>query len=109
MTCLFLAVMVFAWGTAYKLSLYEPGQHDTPAKVCTRGSDAAKSSLDYAADGRKLQQTSVSLICVSVMCASHVLPIVNSKQPVTAEDLTPLRSTPILHLRPPPAKLRALA
>jgi hypothetical protein len=109
LACLLLAVTVVAWGTAYKLSLYKSGQHDTPAKVCTRGSDAAKSGLDQAADGRKLKQASVALICLSVVYASHFPPIVNSDHAKAADDFAPLRSTPILHLRPPPAELLTLA
>ena len=42
-----LALMVFAWGTGYKLSLYKPAPKDgtAPAKLCTRDSDAARSAL----------------------------------------------------------------
>src|SRR5580658_7992582 len=49
--CVSLAFMVFAWGTNYKLSLYKAGHESSPAKVCTRGSDTAKSALDQAVYG----------------------------------------------------------
>jgi len=48
-----LPFMIVAWGTAYKLSLCKTNQTGTPAKVCTRGSDAAKSCVSQAVDGRK--------------------------------------------------------
>ena len=45
-----LPFMICAWGTAYKLSLYKTETNSAPAKVCTRGSDAAKSSVSQAID-----------------------------------------------------------
>src|SRR5277367_6267017 len=52
---LLLALMVFAWGTGYKLSLYKPVPKDrtAPAKLCTRASDVARSALLDAAEGHR--------------------------------------------------------
>jgi hypothetical protein len=52
--CLVLPVLIFVWGTAYKLSLYKTDQGGAPAKVCTRGSDAAKTVVSQAINGRKV-------------------------------------------------------
>jgi hypothetical protein len=52
--CLVLAVLIPVWGTAYKLSLYKTDQRGAPAKVCTRGSDAAKTGVSQAINGRKV-------------------------------------------------------
>ena len=65
--CLILAFLVFAWGTSYKLSLYNRGHESTPAKVCTRGSDAAKSALDDAADGRTVARAPLSMAVLSLI------------------------------------------
>src|SRR5271163_3327478 len=52
---LLLALMVFAWGTGYKLSLYKPASKTeaAPAKLCTRASDVARSALLDAAEGHR--------------------------------------------------------
>jgi hypothetical protein len=52
--CVILPFMILAWGTAYKLSLYTTAKREAPAKVSTRGSDAAKSSVSHAIDGHKV-------------------------------------------------------
>jgi hypothetical protein len=106
--CLSLAFMVFAWGTGYKLSLYKADQHSEPAKVCIRGSNAAKSDLDHSVDGHKVQQASASMTLVSVLDIMHSCPLIHGVPAGSAKNLLPLRSRPILHLRPPPAGLRLL-
>jgi hypothetical protein len=57
--CLSLAFLVFAWGTNYKLSLYNAGHQNSPAKVCTRGSDPAKNALDHVAGGSAVVHTAL--------------------------------------------------
>jgi hypothetical protein len=103
--CLLLAMAVFAWGTAYKLSLYGVDQHRAPAKVCTRGSDAAKSGIDHAADGRRVTRsiTLVGLGCVG--CVMHQDGVMEDVVLRETADLSPLRAAPMLHVRPPPVEL----
>jgi hypothetical protein len=96
--------MVFAWGTGYKLSLYniEGGTSWAPAKVCTLGSDAAKSALDHATDAPTLVQRP---LCVAVLLSldqeAEEHPIDQRSDDVVS-DLSPLSRAPILYLRPPP-------
>ena len=59
--CLSLGFMVFAWGTNYKLSLYNAGHQNLPAKVCTRASDAAKNAVDHAANGNTVPHAFLSI------------------------------------------------
>jgi hypothetical protein len=106
--CVFLAFSVFAWGTGYKLSLYKADQHREPAKVCTRGSDAARSSVDHAATGCKVWPSSVLLSLISVPSRTETYSFIDSGFFETAEDLSPHRSRPVLHLRPPPVEVRSL-
>jgi hypothetical protein len=98
--CVYLAIMVFAWGTSYKLSLYHPGHESSPAKVCTRGSDAAKSALDQAAGAPTLAQ----------MPLPQGTEVHSLERPSdeAVSDLSPLSQAPILYLRPPPDERRSL-
>lgn len=102
--CLALVFMIFAWGTSYKLSLYkvENLTSSTPAKVCTRGSDAAKSDFDHAADGR---DAAPMLICLASLVTRYrdaeERPLDRSSH-IVMSDRSPLRRAPILYLRPPP-------
>jgi hypothetical protein len=52
--CVVLPFLIFGWGTSYKLSLYKTDHGVAPAKVCTRGSDAAKTGVSQAVNGRKI-------------------------------------------------------
>lgn len=106
--CLFLAFSVFAWGTGYKLSLYKADQHREPAKVCTRGSDAARSSVDHATAGCKIWPSSVLLSLIFVPSSTETYSLIDSGFFEISEDLSPLRSRPVLYLRPPPAEVRSL-
>ena len=107
--CLALAFMVFAWGTNYKLSLYHADHSSSPAKVCTRGSDNAKSVLDHAANGRTVGHATLStLLLFSVLVMTEMRSTMWRRAEVVM-DLSPLSRTPILHLRPPPRMQRSLA
>jgi hypothetical protein len=101
-----LALMVFLWGTGYKLSLYRPPDNRVPAKLCTRASDAAKSAVDHAADGSKMQPETLLLTRVSMPETVPQGLLRRDGHDDLAQNLSPLRSTPNLHLRPPPAELR---
>jgi hypothetical protein len=100
--CVYLAFMVFAWGTNYKLSLYKAERQGSPAKICTRGSDAAKNALDRASDGHTLSRAS---LCMAVLLS---LPrgVEDYSSDRLSDDavsvLSPLSRAPILYLRPPP-------
>lgn len=106
---LFLAIAVFIWGLQSKLALYKASSHDAPAKLCTRASDAAKSDCDHATDGGKLEQGTLlpALLSLTRLMPLHLLP--SDAQDELARCLSPLRSTPILHLRPPPVEPNAQA
>ena len=103
--------MVFLWGTSYKLSLYkvEHATSSAPAKVCTRGSDAAKSVADQAADGPQVAQAALLVAALfSLDEAAATYPMGRGREGA-ARDLSPLRRAPILYLRPPPFKGHFLA
>jgi len=106
---LLLAIAVFSWGLQSKLALYKSPSRDAPAKLCTRASDVAKSNCDDATDGGKLEQGTLlpALLSVSKSISLRLLP--GNAQIEIAQCLSPLRSTPILHLRPPPVELNAQA
>jgi hypothetical protein len=102
--CVALVFMIFAWGTAYKLSLYnnvEGGTSSAPAKVCTLGSDAAKSALDYAADGPSVAHGLLCTVLVSIDPGAEEHPA-DQRIADVVSDLSPLSRAPILYLRPPP-------
>jgi hypothetical protein len=98
-----LPFMICAWGTAYKLSLYKAETNSAPAKVCTRGSDAAKSSVIQALDGRKVFGKSITPpLPVNFPIASPVRDeIVQSE---TCRVILPLQSCPMLMARAPPIR-----
>jgi len=101
--CAVLPFTVFAWGTAYKLSLYKTETNGAPAKVYTRGSDAAKSNISQASDGRKVIGNGIAPQPLANF--SIALPgrhdVVLSK---TRQVILPLQSWTILAGRPPPAR-----
>lgn len=100
--CVYLAIMVFAWGTSYKLSLYNPGHESSPAKVCTRGSDAAKNAFEHAAGGHTLSPAPVSMAVLFSPLQGNEDASLDRLGDEAVSDQTPLRQAPILYLRPPP-------
>jgi hypothetical protein len=106
-SCLFLllALSVFAWGTAYKLSLYKtnPPGSVTPAKLCKLTSDNAKSQVDHAIEGHKVAFSGLPLKTFPAF--TIFVPVLQGEvRPSTSTvSLAPLKAAPILHLRPPPA------
>jgi len=106
--CLSLAFLVFAWGTNYKLSLYKAHRESTPAKVCTRGSDAAKRAIRHAADGPTLAQATLCLTGFFALDQRTENYPIDRLHDEGATDLSPLGRAPILYLRPPPDKGRSL-
>jgi hypothetical protein len=100
--------MVFAWGTSYKLSLYNPGHQSSPAKVCTRGSDAAKSALDHAADGHTFSQIPPSMAVLFSLPQRTDDSFLDRLSDEAVSDLSPLSQAPILYLRPPPDERRSV-
>lgn len=98
-----LPFMILAWGTAYKLSLYKANKTGTPAKVCTRGSDAAKSSVSQAVDGRKAvgngTAPALPVSCGLVFSELHSVLLSNPIQVAL-----PLQSGSVLSARPPPTR-----
>jgi hypothetical protein len=106
--CVYLAIMVFAWGTSYKLSLYNPGHENSPAKVCTRGSDAAKSALDQAAGAPTLAQMPLRIAALFSLPQGTGARSLDRSNDEAVSDLSPLSQAPILYLRPPPDERRSL-
>jgi hypothetical protein len=103
--CVYLAVMVFAWGTNYKLSLYKAERQSSPAKVCTRGSDAAKNALDHAIYRSAVAQAPLRTVLFSLSQGGGGQPL-NLLRDEAVIDLSPLSRAPILYLRPPPDQRR---
>ena len=100
--CISLAFTVFAWGTGYKLSLYTGDHQCSPAKLCTRGSDTAKTALDHAAGGNAGDHAPLSL-AVLVSLPQGTEDCSFDRPSVEAVcDLSPLSRAPILYLRPQP-------
>jgi hypothetical protein len=100
--------MVFAWGTSYKLSLYKAEPQSFPAKVCTRGSDAAKTALDHIAEGHALAQAPLSLAVLFSLPQGSENQFLERLGDEAVIDLSPLRRVPVLNLRPPPDGRRSL-
>ncbi|MGD0647793.1 MAG: hypothetical protein ABR971_07370 [Acidobacteriaceae bacterium] len=101
--CVILPFMILAWGTAYKLSLYTTAKREAPAKVSTRGSDAAKSSVSHAIDGHKVVGNGI--VPSLPVNSSRVLP--EFRDAASAEFhpvILSLHSAPNLAARPPPIK-----
>jgi hypothetical protein len=99
--CGVLPFTIFAWGTAYKLSLYKTETNSAPAKVCTRGSDAAKSSVSQAIDGRKVFGNGIKpplLVDFPIVLPGRH----NVELSEVCQVILPLQSCPILAARPPP-------
>jgi hypothetical protein len=94
--------MIFAWGTNYKLSLYRAGHEASPAKVCTRGSDAAKNAVDHAAGGYALAQAPLSLALLFSLPQGTDGQFLARHSDTLVIDRSPLSRAPILYLRPPP-------
>jgi hypothetical protein len=94
--------MVFAWGTHYKLSLYKAGHQGFPAKVCTRGSDAAKNAIDHVSDGSAAARASFSIAVLFTPLQGTEIDPVDRLRDEAIIDRSPLGRAPILYLRPPP-------
>jgi predicted small lipoprotein YifL len=106
---LLLALLVFMWGTGYKLSLYRPPDNRVPAKLCTRSSDAAKSAVDDAAHGGETHLEPPLLTLAPVPVATLPVLLRRDRQDSSTKNASPFRWTPDLYLRPPPAQPRAIA
>jgi hypothetical protein len=104
--CVYLAIMVFAWGTSYKLSLYNPGHESSPAKMCMRGSDAAKSALGQAAGAHTLSQMPLRIMALFSLPQGTGVRSLDRPSDEAVSDLSPLSQAPILYLRPPPDERR---
>ena len=103
---LLLACSVFAWGTSYKLSLYEnnPPGSVAPAKLCKLTSDNAKSQVDLVVDGHRALLAGFPIHLFSI---SRELVLVIQGQIIPNGmicNLAPLKAAPVLHLRPPPVR-----
>jgi hypothetical protein len=103
---LLLACSVFAWGTSYKLSLYEnnPPGSVAPAKLCKLTSDNAKSQVDLVVDAHRALLAGFPINLFSI---SRELILVIQGQIIPNGmicNLAPLKAAPVLHLRPPPVR-----
>jgi hypothetical protein len=100
--CVYLALMVFAWGTSYKLSLYKAEHQGSPAKLCTRGSDAVANELDRAAGSSAVAPAPLSItVLFSTLQGTGENPLDRLRDEAIV-DRSPLSRAPILYLRPPP-------
>ena len=107
---LLLALSIFAWGTSYKLSLFKRHQPGSvpPAKLCKLTSDNAKSQFEHAVLGNKVEASSPTANTVSTIADSGFLLYEEVALSSGTASLGPLRSAPILHLRPPPVPRQLL-
>jgi hypothetical protein len=106
---LLLAVLVFLWGTGYKLSLYRSPDNRVPAKLCTRSSDAAKNAVDDAANGGETHPETLLLTLDPVPVAPLTLLLRRDpQQDNLAKNSSCSHWTPDLYLRPPPEQVREI-
>jgi hypothetical protein len=96
--------MVLAWGTNYKLSLYKVGHESSPAKLCTRGSEAAKTALSRAVTSPTSAQIHVLLSALFSLPQGTEGRFHGRLSDEAISDLSPLSRAPILYLRPPPER-----
>jgi hypothetical protein len=98
-----LPFRIFAWGTAYKLSLYQTDKGGTQAKICMPDSDTAKSSISQAIDGHKVFGNGIAPLPLANF--SILLP---GRHDVALSEMCqialPIQSWPILAGRPPPIR-----
>jgi hypothetical protein len=104
-----LALLVFMWGTGYKLSLYRPPDNRVPAKLCTRASDVAKSAVDDAANGGETHLETPLLTIAPVPVGTFPLLLRRNRQDSLARNSSTFAWPPYLYLRPPPEQVRAIA
>lgn len=102
---LLLALLVFAWGTSYKLSLYKAlRERDgaTPAKLCTRVSDTARSGLIDASEGHR----AMALVArwMPLFAPAMASPDSYRRRMEDGQSMnpSPFRPPAALDLRPPP-------
>jgi hypothetical protein len=100
--------MVFAWGTTYKLSLYKAERERSPAKMCTRGSDAAKSALEQATDGTIVAQAPIRISWVIGLIRGNGDSRFDRLRDQETVKPSLLKRFPILYFRPPPDEQRSL-
>jgi hypothetical protein len=106
--CVSLSLMVFVWGTTYKLSLYKAERALSPAKLCTRGSDAAKNALEQATDGRIVARAPIRITWViNLLVCNGDSRFARLRDQEAGTPLL-LRLFPRLYLRPPPDEQRYL-
>ena len=103
-----LALLVFLWGTGYKLSLYRPPDNRVPAKLCMRASDAAKSAVEDAANGGQTHPEALLMTLAPVPVMSSPLLFRRDRQDGLAKNSSPFHWTSDLYLRPPPAHPREI-
>jgi hypothetical protein len=103
---LLLALMVFVWGTGYKLSLYKPASKNgtAPAKLCTRDSDAARSAVLDATEGHRAITLVVVLTPLIAPATVSLDTHSRSVEDGQALNPSPFRPPAALDLRPPPRR-----
>jgi hypothetical protein len=101
---LVLGALVVLWGTEYKLSLYkaEPTMQ-TPAKLCTRSSDTARSQVHLAIRPAETAAPLPDTITVSVDADRHGAEAVALATPVDVSLPSSPREAPQVAFRPPPS------
>jgi hypothetical protein len=106
-----LGMMVFVWGTGYKVSLYNvksEASASAPAKLCTRSSDIAKSDVDTAVADHGVVQVRILFALLSLSDSES-----RAAQPLSSRaDLVLVPPAfclpPTLDRRPPPVEFHLL-
>lgn len=104
---LVVAFAVFAWGTAYKTSLYKaPEVGRAPAKLCTRASDASRAQLERAVESPVIHPIYTGVLALVYTALHPPLRVRNLLLALEADHTPPyLRSSSSLFHRPPPVSL----
>lgn len=108
---LLLGMMVLAWGTGYKVSLYKvkpEANTSAPVKLCTRSSDVAKSDVDSATSHHEAVQA--PLVFALLSFSESEPQTIRALSSRTDFVLVPpsLYLIPSVDRRPPPSELRLL-
>lgn len=100
---LLLGALVVVWGTEYKLSLYKvEATMQTPAKLCTRSSDTAKSQVHLAIQPVETTPPLLDTIATAADVDMHGDVAAIPAPPIDSPLPSSPREMPQVAFRPPP-------
>jgi hypothetical protein len=104
---LLMGALVFFWGTEYKLSLYKADPTmQTPAKLCTRSSESARSEMHLAIRPSEAATPLLDAIAIGSYTASKSPAVIPTTIPLDISLPSYSKDLPQVAFRPPPASVR---